>query len=317
MILSDLKYLATSHNQAVIINVGTRQVTTLALLSALRHARMPVLLIDCESNDGSWDYFARLMADHPFDMLSAPLRQHGETLDWLFRTVDCANLLLVDSDLEILNGDIVRWMTRLIEQNHVFGSGFTHGPCWLHDNPGVGYYQERMWIPITLLKTACVRQALDDGKSFSASMIYNDFARPAFLSKCLASRFYFPRAKKWKLSWLGRLQNELLRPEALLRVLRHRRKRLPAFEIPERAPFRRIPGRGPDGRRDAFPRRHPRGSQSRRPHRDQHGGNHGRDPRPPPKRIRFRRGLQRYIVMHADTALGVGMTCRDEVSRLG
>ena len=99
MILSDLKYLATSHNQAVIINVGTRQVTTLALLSALRHAQMPVLLIDCESNDGSWDYFTRLMEDRPFDMLSAPLRQHGETLDWLFQNINCDNLLLIDSDL--------------------------------------------------------------------------------------------------------------------------------------------------------------------------------------------------------------------------
>lgn len=202
MILSDLKSLTASHNQAVIINVGTRQVTTLALLSALRHAQMPVLLIDCESKDGSWDYFTRLMEDRPFDMLSAPLRQHGETLNWLFRNINCDNLLLIDSDLEILNGDIVRWMARLIEQSHVFGAGFTHGPCWLHDNPGVGYYQERMWMPITLLKTVCVRQALEKGHSFSAMVRNNDFFPSRLVSNRLAKRFNNPRTRSLRLSWL-------------------------------------------------------------------------------------------------------------------
>jgi hypothetical protein len=135
-------------------------------------------------------------------MLSAPLRQHGETLDWLFQNINCDNLLLIDSDLEILNGDIVRWMARLIEQNHVFGAGFTHGPCWLHDNPGVGYYQERMWIPITLLKTACVRQALEAGHSFSAMVRNNDFFPSRLVSNRLAKRFNNPRTRSLRLSWL-------------------------------------------------------------------------------------------------------------------
>ena len=44
--------------EAVIINCSTREQTTLALVSALRHARLPVTVIDCESTDGSYPFFA-------------------------------------------------------------------------------------------------------------------------------------------------------------------------------------------------------------------------------------------------------------------
>ncbi len=54
-------------------------VTTLALLSALRYAGMPVLIIDCRSEDGSWEHFIKLMEAYDFDLLSAPLKKHGET----------------------------------------------------------------------------------------------------------------------------------------------------------------------------------------------------------------------------------------------
>lgn len=203
MILKDINELPSAPAQAVIINVGTKLVTTLALLSALRYAGMPVLVVDCESQDDSWNHFSQLMQKHEFDLLAAPLKIHGLTIDWLFRNIKSERILLLDSDIEINSPEIIEWMKRFIGQAHVFGCGFTHGPCWLHDRPGIGYYQERMWIPITFLKTACVRQALDAGKSFAATTIYNDFAPSAFLSKCLASRFYFPPTKDWKLSWLN------------------------------------------------------------------------------------------------------------------
>lgn len=207
MILTNLNELPSAPARAVIINVGTKLVTTLALLSALRYAGMPVLVIDCESQDGSWDHFSQLMKNHEFDLLAAPLKTHGITLDWLFRNLHDERVLLIDSDIEINSPEIMEWMKRFIGQNKVFGCGFTHGPCWLHDRPGIGYYQERMWIPLTFLKTAHVRQALEAGMSFAATTIYNDFAPSAFLSKRLASRFRHPSTQNWKLSWLNAFKN--------------------------------------------------------------------------------------------------------------
>src|SRR5687768_15725113 len=103
MVVHSLLDLPRVENRAIIINVGTKWVTTLALLSALRYARMPVLVIDCESKDGSAEHFKALMQNHSFDLLSAPLKPHGHTLDWLFINIQSENVLLLDSDAEILN----------------------------------------------------------------------------------------------------------------------------------------------------------------------------------------------------------------------
>src|SRR5215472_5401835 len=98
MRLESIRDLKAADAQAVIINAGTKHAATLALLSALRYAGMPVLLIDCESKDGSLEHFSRLMETHEFDLLSAPLKSHGGTLDWLFDVVPAEKVLLIDSD---------------------------------------------------------------------------------------------------------------------------------------------------------------------------------------------------------------------------
>jgi hypothetical protein len=71
---------------------------------------MPVLVIDCESKDGSFEHFKAMMQSHSFDLLSAPLKPHGLTLDWLFASIQADNVLLIDSDAEILNGAILEIM---------------------------------------------------------------------------------------------------------------------------------------------------------------------------------------------------------------
>ena len=114
--------------RAVIINVETRAISTLAVLSVLRHAAVPLLLIDCESTDGSWDHFRRLSEETGFDLLSAPRRPHGEALDRIFSELATDRVLLVDSDLEILDGEIVERMRDWMSLPQVFGAGFTHGP---------------------------------------------------------------------------------------------------------------------------------------------------------------------------------------------
>jgi hypothetical protein len=206
MIFKSIGDIPWAEERAVIINVGTKAVSTLALLAALRHARMPVLLIDCEYGDGSLEHFARLHETQAFDLLSAPLRKHGHALDWLFANIPAAKVLLVDSDLEILGPEIVDLARTLIDGGPdgetVFGSGFTHGPTWIHDNPGVGWYQERMWIPFTFLRVDLVREALAAGRSFIDRTVYNDF--PWFpVARLLSLRFRFAFSRGRKLSWLN------------------------------------------------------------------------------------------------------------------
>jgi hypothetical protein len=206
MILDDIQKLDPTAERAVIINVGTKLLTTLALLSTLRHANMPVLLVDCQSKDGSWDHFVRMMGQRKFDLIAAPLRPHGETLDWIFRNIPAEKVLAVDSDLELLGPEIIEIARRFIDNPNVFGCGFTHGPCWMSPDDRVGYYQERLWMPMTMLKVSHIRQALDAGCSFLPKTIPNDCGLSRFVSRVLAQRFRFGPTRNWRLSWLDWLK---------------------------------------------------------------------------------------------------------------
>ena len=123
MIVSRLVDLPAQPARAIIINCSTKVVSTLALMSVLRHANMPVLLIDCASRDGSWAWFSALAKQHTFDLLAMPLRPHGKTLDRIFCESQDAALLLVDSDLEILRGDIMLKMARMMADSSMCGGG--------------------------------------------------------------------------------------------------------------------------------------------------------------------------------------------------
>jgi len=172
MLLKNISDLNTEKETAVIINCNTKLVTTLALLSTLRYAGMPVLLIDCDSSDGSLDFFLSLMERYKFDILKAPLRAHGVTLDWIFKQIKSEKVLLVDSDLEIKTSDIITFFRDYIDTPSVFGCGFLNGPGWLND-PIFGelegaLFHERPWMPLTFLKVPLVQEALNHGKSFAA-----------------------------------------------------------------------------------------------------------------------------------------------------
>jgi hypothetical protein len=186
--LGNIGELVPRREQAIIINVGTRLPTTLALLSALRHAGMPVLLVDCESKDDSLAYFTSLLGTHEFDLLSAPLKPHGRTLDWLFANVRCENLLLVDSDVELLGPDILAFMRQFIDDPRSFGCGFIDGPGFLVAEPGFlhnAYYHERPWIPLAMFKVSWVREALAAGCSFVDKVVFNDFVTRGLLTRVM------------------------------------------------------------------------------------------------------------------------------------
>lgn len=194
MLLNNIGDLPKIDELAVIINCGTKELSTLALLSTLRHADMPVLVIDCESKDGSAEHFEKLMLTYSFDLLSAPMQGHGMTLDWFFRTVPAEKVLLVDSDLEILDPVIIRFMREFIDDELTFGAGFVQGPgamgvpfneegfC-IDANP---YYEERPWIPLTMLKVKFIREAIGEGQSFAGKVIYNDLMFSRTISKKIA-----------------------------------------------------------------------------------------------------------------------------------
>lgn len=211
MLLSKIEDLIESEERAIIINCGTKELSTLALMSALRYADMPILLIDCESNDGSLEHFSALTKDYDFDLLSAPLQGHGITLDWLFKKIKAKKTLLIDSDLEILNHSIIGFIKDYIDDERIFGCGFVHGPLWMDSSSLTGtlydgaYYQERPWIPLTFLKTSHISAALDAGYSFKGGFIYNDFNLSNKFSRTIAElRLKLPAFKKFKLPSLFR-----------------------------------------------------------------------------------------------------------------
>lgn len=198
-ILDDLSDLPACKQLAVIINCGTRMTTTLALASLRAATDMPILLIDCASTDGSREHFSRLAARHELDFhwLDWPLRKHGHALDALFVGVAAEEVLLVDSDVDIRSGEVVATMqAALAADPQAYAAGFRHGPEWLgaeHGLPdGVGYYAERMWIPLVLLRVAALRPALAAGASFIQRREYVEFSRHPRLSRVLALRFWLP-----------------------------------------------------------------------------------------------------------------------------
>jgi hypothetical protein len=206
MLIKTLAELGARDEQAVIINVGTKLVSTLALASALRYAQMPALVIDCESDDGSFEHFSALQNHLNFDLLAAPLRRHSAALDWIFREMPAQKILLVDSDVEILNAEIFTLMRQFIDEERVFGGGFIEGPNWMTDHPGFarhGYFEERMWIPLTMLKVDKVRAALAEGQSFGEQQVFNDFAPAPFVSRLMGSlRYRVPSLRERQFGWL-------------------------------------------------------------------------------------------------------------------
>lgn len=205
-----MKYLSLSNipftkERAVIINVGTRFVTTLALFSAINKTGMPVLLIDCtiKGNVEDFNYFEMLMKDHNFDLISIPLNDHGKTLDFIFTNLNVDYILLVDSDLEIIDKQYVRLMKQYISKENIFGTGFIHGSWWLKktewEEPRDGYYEERIWIPFTLLKTKYIKEAIENNISFNAQLFYNLVPKNQYLSRKLLYRVRFLKDSEFTL----------------------------------------------------------------------------------------------------------------------
>ena len=182
---------------ALVINCSTRVFTSLAIASLQSFSRVPTLIIDCESTDGSLEHFHKIFAKtaHEVFVLSMPLKPHGETLDAIFSLMSIPEVLLMDSDVEILDRDILESMdAALSSESKSYGSGLLQRGEWMtlpfHRYPrGVAWYNERMWVPLTLLRTAIVAKCVEAGHSFSAARDYVEVPGWRKLSHFMSHRF--------------------------------------------------------------------------------------------------------------------------------
>ncbi len=197
--------------EIVIINCSTRELTALALLSALRHTDLPVTVIDCESTDGSVEFLRQLQQQFRFQLEQRPLARHGVTLDRIFRETRNDALLLLDSDAEILDRRLVPAMLAAL-QSGTYGSGFLHAGEWLAANHLRGHqhglYAPRMWIPCVMLDVAAVRSALEAGVSFRQRVICNEVPQWPWLSRLLYARLRVPGVRRVTLDSLRRWRRE-------------------------------------------------------------------------------------------------------------
>lgn len=193
MRIEALDQLAPVPERTIVINVNTDLVATRALLSAVELAKGPLLLVSCEPTDEGRRRFDALAAQHGFDVIEAPIRTHGATLDWLFHGLRDDRLLLLDSDAELRSAEFVEWMRAKLDHPLAFGAGFTWGPFFLPEDwaatPGTLLYMERPWLPCTLFRTEPVREALAAGRSFDVRMVPNDIAFLPRVSRVLAARW--------------------------------------------------------------------------------------------------------------------------------
>src|SRR5438552_16785673 len=82
---------------AVVINVHTELVTSVALASLDRHTDLPVLLVNLDPTDQSRKWFTELSHHLPFRVLEGPLLAHGLVLDLLLAALHAALVTLLYS----------------------------------------------------------------------------------------------------------------------------------------------------------------------------------------------------------------------------
>ncbi|MFO1389762.1 glycosyltransferase [Cellvibrio sp.] len=200
----DLRTLPYKPTRAIIINCSTKLFTALALASVLRNTDADVLVIDCESTDGSWEYLLRIKSNHNdrVELARLPLQQHGTTLDLVFNNINSDLLLLVDSDLEILKPDIYEKMVAQLNNSDAYGSGLIHPGEWMTNAShkianGTTYFMERMWIPLTLLRTGRIREVLANGGSFLAKREYRKILVNKKFTQIYSKRLRIPGVRNY------------------------------------------------------------------------------------------------------------------------
>ena len=203
--VDNLENIPAYKEVSIVINFETKIYSSLAIASALKFIKCPIIIIDCFSEDGSLDFFKNVFStpEHNVYIVEMPLNIHGLTLDSIFKEIKSELVWLIDSDLEILKADIILEMRAGISESaENYGAGLLQQSCWLgppyHNYPpNTYYYYERPFVPLTLLKTEKINQLLLSGSSFAAKRVFNETSNHT-ISKFLSHRFKLPLLKKVK-----------------------------------------------------------------------------------------------------------------------
>jgi hypothetical protein len=173
--LHELRELMPVPEICVVINVDTEVLTSLAIASALRHAEMPVLLINCTDKLMNRTLCRTLGTEWGFDVFDMRLDIHGVSVDHLFREIHSERILLLDSDAEIRSAAVIPRMREELLRPDVFGSGWINDYWWLYPDPPArpieSLFIPRPYMPCAFFKTNVVRFGLHNGRSFAERFV--------------------------------------------------------------------------------------------------------------------------------------------------
>jgi hypothetical protein len=206
--LDELPQLSTL---GIVIGIDTRIFTTLAVASAAQHLRIPLLIVDGYSNDGSFETLRELNLPTEAWLIRMERRTHGIFIDKLMRELKAARVLLIDSDLEVRDGNAFAAMMQSLDtaaqtNRLAYGSGCSHGD---HDmsNDGMAHvwFPRRPWIPFTLFDRARAVELIDTPSTFEAKRIGNEFPIQ-WIANQLLKRGHFQFSKGWQWNALAPLR---------------------------------------------------------------------------------------------------------------
>jgi hypothetical protein len=209
--INDIPKLGTI---AIVISLNTRLFTTLAVASAARNLALPILIVECQSSDGSYETLSTLQFECDTWILRHPARAHGLMIDKLMRELNADRVLLIDSDVEVLDGTAYRLMadamnnTEASELAPPYGAGWITGGHYMPADrmPDV-WFLPRSWIPFSLFDRECCAQLVEAGQSFDMKLEGNEFPVQS-IANLLARRARYSLLCSIKLPWLRQFRKE-------------------------------------------------------------------------------------------------------------
>jgi hypothetical protein len=191
----------------VIVSLNTRVFTTLAVASAARYLGIPLLIVECESTDGSYETLSRLVLPTQAWIVRSPKQIHGVLIDRLMRELKSTRVVLIDSDVEVRDAIAFRAMQAAMDVA-VAGEDVTYAAGWAHgdhdmsnDTMPHAWFPRRPWIPFALFDRRICAELIAVGCSFEATEVGNELPVPV-LARLLAMRWHVSWARGWTFGWL-------------------------------------------------------------------------------------------------------------------
>jgi hypothetical protein len=205
-LISTLAELPTLDTIGIVIGIDTRIFTTLAVASAARHLRIPLLVIDGYSTDGSFEVLRDIELPVETWLIRMERRIHGIFIDKVISEIDARYVLLIDSDVEVKTPlafeQMVAALTVKTGCEQPFGGGCTHGDHTMEtDAMPHAWFCRRPWIPFAMFDRRRCLSLIREGHSFEAVEIGNELPL-RFFARLLALRWKMRVTRSWSFAWL-------------------------------------------------------------------------------------------------------------------